>query len=100
MATDKDYHKGINTPKTEPSQTPTVKINRQNFTELICESNEKELLNYTRIEISRIFTCLNLPPSFKQLVYYKFIKIRAALKPGTKYRAPERLVPLTDIHLK
>ncbi|MFX1337988.1 MAG: hypothetical protein ACFFDK_05225 [Promethearchaeota archaeon] len=169
MATDKDYHKMINTPKSDRSKKTTVKINKQNFTELICdscnskdvietregyvcgccglvlegkkiifnrpyfsdiqhyakmgtthignvrerlahahskklthlqklhsiESNEKELLTHAKIEISRIFMGLNLPPSLKQLVYYKFIKIRSAIRPGTKYRTPEKLVPLT-----
>jgi len=169
MATDKDYHKMLHTPKSEQSNAPTVKLNKQNFTELICdscnstdiietregyscrdcgmvlegkkivfnklyfsdvqhyaklgathignarerlahahskklnqlqklhsiESNEKELLTHTKIEISRIFACINLPQSLKDLVYHKFIKIRSAIRPGTKYRAPEKLVPLT-----
>ncbi len=59
------------------------------------ESNEKELLTHAKIEISRIFTCLNLPQTLKQLVYHKFIKIRTAIRSGTKYRAPQKLVPLT-----
>jgi len=59
------------------------------------KSNKEAVLEQAKIEISRIFTCLNLPQSLKDLVYHKFIKIRSAIRPGTKYRAPEKLVPLT-----
>jgi hypothetical protein len=59
------------------------------------QSNEKAIIDETKIEISRIFNALNLPLTLKDLVFKKFQKIRAALKPGTKYRSPEKLVPIT-----
>jgi hypothetical protein len=58
------------------------------------ESNEKELRTRAKIEISRIFTSLNLPKNLEKIVYHQFIKIRSALFPGTKYRIPEKLIPL------
>lgn len=56
--------------------------------------NEIELQMKAKIEISRIISHLNLPNKLELDVYHKFIKIRSALSPGTKYRIPERLVPL------
>jgi hypothetical protein len=168
MATYKGPHKMEHTLQNENSNKSTIKINRQNFTELMCdacrsthiiettqgyvcgtcglvlegqkiifnkvnfsdiehyaklgktnigtvkerfanansvklnhlqklhsiESNEKELLTRAKIEISRIFTSLNLPRNLEKFVYHHFIKIRSALLPGTKYRIPEKLIPL------
>ncbi|MFX0073134.1 MAG: hypothetical protein ACFFAO_18805 [Candidatus Hermodarchaeota archaeon] len=58
------------------------------------QSNEKAVLERAKIEISRIFNCLNLPLSMKELIYEKFKKLRGSLKPGTKYRSPEKLIPI------
>ncbi len=59
------------------------------------KSNKEAVLEEAKIEINRIFTGLNLPVSLKGMVFKNFKKIRAALKPGTKYRTPDKLVPLT-----
>ena len=59
------------------------------------KSNKIAVLEDAKIEISRIFTCLNLPNSLKEIVFEQFKKIRSSLKPGTKYRTPEKLVPIT-----
>jgi len=71
----------------------SIRLERLNKLQSI-KSNEKSVLETARIEISRIFNCLNLPESFKEFVFAKFKKVRVALKPGTKYRSPEKLVPI------
>jgi len=58
-------------------------------------NNKGSVLNKARIEISRILNCLNLPESPKRAIFEKFKNFYDALKPGTKYRNPEKLVPLT-----
>ncbi len=56
--------------------------------------NKKATFNKARYEISRILYALKLPDSYRDLVLDKFKKIYGALRPSTKYRAPEKLVPL------
>ena len=56
--------------------------------------NEEIVLEKSKIEISRIFYYLNLAGSLKDLVFEKFKKIRRELRPGTKYRSPEKLIPI------
>lgn len=58
-------------------------------------NNKGAVFNKARIEISRILNYLNLPESPKRAIFDKFKNFYAALKPGTKYRNPEKLVPLT-----
>ena len=58
------------------------------------KDNKQTVLDKARIEISRIFTILNLPEAHKDIVFEKFKKIRKGLNPGTKYRNPEKLVPI------
>jgi hypothetical protein len=58
------------------------------------QSNEKELRIRTKIEISRIFSNLNLEKSLEEEVFHRFLTIRAVLNPGTNYRIPEKLIPL------
>ena len=58
-------------------------------------SSKDSLSMQAKIEISRIFNALNLPPNLKNLVLQKFQELYEALRPGTKYRAPEKLVPIT-----
>ena len=59
---------------------------------------EKEInlniINRADIEISRIFNCLQIDFSHKDLILEKFLKIHSILRPGMKYRDIERLVPL------
>jgi len=59
------------------------------------KSNKEIVLEKAKIEISRIFSSLGLPEAFKDIVFKKFKKIRSALKPGTKYRSPDKLVPIS-----
>ncbi|MFX1356705.1 MAG: hypothetical protein ACFFA8_05410 [Promethearchaeota archaeon] len=47
-----------------------------------------------RIEIKRILTNLRIPLSFVDAIYKKVIEIRSKLGVGTKYRNPEKLVPI------
>ncbi len=59
------------------------------------KSNKEIVLEKAKIEISRIFSSLGLPEAFKDIVFKKFKKIRSALKPRTKYRSPDKLVPIS-----
>ncbi|MFX1257275.1 MAG: hypothetical protein ACFFAN_05425 [Promethearchaeota archaeon] len=59
------------------------------------KTNDETVFEKARIEISRIFNCLNLPEALKSLIFKRFKEGRAKLKPGTKYRAPEKLVPIS-----
>jgi len=56
--------------------------------------NKKATFNKARYEISRILYALRLPDSYRDLILDKFKKLYGALRPSTKYRAPEKLVPL------
>ncbi len=58
------------------------------------KSNKEAIYNRAWIEISRIFTSLNLPDTYKIVVFEKFKKVHSAIKPGTKYRNPDKLVPI------
>lgn len=57
-------------------------------------SNEKELQITAKKEISRIISHLNLVNTLEDEIFKKFLNLRSALNPGTRYRIPERLVPL------
>lgn len=57
-------------------------------------TNEINVSIKAKIEIKRILNCLNFPDSDKDLIYEKFKAIRSKLSPGTKYRSPEKLVPI------
>lgn len=58
--------------------------------------NNKELtIEKARIEISRIFNYLHLPSSFKGIVLDNFKQMYKKLKPGTKFRSFEKLVPIS-----
>ncbi len=55
---------------------------------------EKNTFIKGRVEVNRIFDALDLPYSLKDFTYQKFKTIRSNLKPNTKFRAPEKLVPV------
>ncbi|NVM55924.1 MAG: hypothetical protein HWN66_19645 [Candidatus Helarchaeota archaeon] len=59
----------------------------------------KLVLETARKEVSRILNCLNLPLSLKPIIIETFTNIHATLHPGTKYRVPEKLVPLTTFFI-
>ena len=58
------------------------------------ESSKKVTERTARIEIKRILTTLQLPMSFADAIFKKVIEIRSKLGIGTKYRNPEKLVPI------
>lgn len=57
--------------------------------------NKKEIQRDAKIEISRIFSFLKLFDGKRDHVYRFFKEIRDQIKPGTKYRAVEKLIPLS-----
>ncbi|MHA1437367.1 MAG: hypothetical protein ACTSPD_07290 [Promethearchaeota archaeon] len=71
----------------------SIKFEKLNKLQSI-KDNIKTVFDKARLEISRIFTCLDLPVSLKDLAFKKFKKIYSILNPGTKYRSPEKLVPI------
>ena len=52
------------------------------------------ILQNAHIEISRVFGYLNLPMSYKDFAFKKFKEIWGKLKPNTKFRSVEKLVPI------
>lgn len=57
-------------------------------------SSKKVVERTARIEINRILTALQLPLSFSDAIFKRVITIRSKLGAGTKYRNPEKLVPI------
>ena len=58
------------------------------------QDNEKNILKKAKVEMNRIFNALSLPFTMKNFVFGKFKLIRSGLKPSTKYRSPESLIPI------
>ncbi len=58
------------------------------------KSSAHSLSTHAKIEISRIFNALNLSENLKDSVLKKFNTFYESLQPGTKYRTPEKLVPI------
>ena len=72
----------------------SAKLEKLNKLQLI--KNNKELtIEKARIEISRIFNYLHLPSSFKGIVLDNFRQMYKKIKPGTKFRSFEKLVPIS-----
>ncbi len=69
------------------------KFERLNKLHTISDNKQALLIN-ARFEISRILNALKLPDSYRDLILEKFKNIYKALNPSTKYRSPEKLVPL------
>lgn len=59
------------------------------------KSNEENVLIQASVEINRIFEALSLPDSDKSKILRNFKHIHRQVLRGTKYRTPEKLVPLT-----
>ena len=59
------------------------------------KSSKDSMSTLAKIEISRIFNILSLPKSLKELVFKKSQEFYSALRPGTKFRNPEKLVPIS-----
>ncbi|MHA1147654.1 MAG: cyclin family protein [Promethearchaeota archaeon] len=75
------------------SQSRSEEFRRLNKLQNI-KNNEESAEDRARIEIKRIFTSLDLPSAYKDMIFKKFLAIRSKLGAGTKYRSPEKLVPI------
>ena len=84
----------IGTKRERMKHSDSLRLEKLSRLHLIKE-NEEVVLEKAQIEISRIFNFLNLPSSKRKTVFEKFRKIREGLRPGTKYRSPDKLVPIT-----
>ncbi|MHA1149357.1 MAG: cyclin family protein [Promethearchaeota archaeon] len=71
----------------------SVQLKRLNKLQNI-KNNEENVKDRARLEIKRIFNCLDLPTNYKDMIFKKFMAIRSRLGAGTKYRSPEKLVPI------
>ncbi|TXT61052.1 MAG: hypothetical protein BAJALOKI2v1_50020 [Promethearchaeota archaeon] len=70
-------------------------IQIQRLSKIHSAKNTNEVLNHRiRIEISRILNALNLPFSYREMIVKKVKAIRNSLTPGTKYRNPDKLIPI------
>ncbi|MFX1497995.1 MAG: hypothetical protein ACFFBH_10735 [Promethearchaeota archaeon] len=58
------------------------------------KSNDETVNTQAMIEMNRIFEVMSLPESDKKKVFNNFVDIRSKLGRGTKYRTPEKLIPL------
>ena len=56
--------------------------------------NEKVVLDNAKQTISKIFSNLHLPNTYQKIVFQRFNKVRSKLRPSTKYRSVEKLVPV------
>ena len=59
------------------------------------KSNEENVVLQASVEVNRIFEALSLPDSDKKKILQNFKHIRTQILRGTKYRSPDKLVPLT-----
>ncbi len=57
-------------------------------------SNEENLKINAKVEIRRILGALHCPKSLESIIFEKYKAIRAKISPRTKYRSPEKLVPI------
>lgn len=57
--------------------------------------NKKVIEDQANMEITRIFAALGMDDSTKHAVFTTFKKLRARLGKGTKYRAPDKLIPIS-----
>ncbi|TFF85421.1 MAG: hypothetical protein EU517_01655, partial [Promethearchaeota archaeon] len=57
-------------------------------------SNEENLKISAKVEIRRILAALKLTRSLENTLFQKYQAIREQISPRTKYRSPEKLVPI------
>ena len=57
-------------------------------------SNEENLEISAKVEIRRILAALKRPRSLESTIFQKYLTIREKISPRTKYRSPEKLVPI------
>ncbi len=80
--------------KGERQKSPnSVKLEYLNLIHSI-KDRFKTIQEKVKIEIKRIFNCLNLPRSYQRIVFKRVKNIWKQLRPGTKYRNIEKLVPI------
>ncbi len=84
----------IGTPKERFQNSHSRQLNKLNKFQSFID-NKTSVLISAKYEMGRIFDILHLPSSIKPMVIKKYEKIRAYLHPGTKYRTPEKLIPIT-----
>jgi len=72
----------------------SIHLNKLNKLHSIQES-EKAVNSKARKEIKRIFEHLHLPSSTIDTTFRSFQDLRSQLQSGTKFRSPEKLVPIT-----
>ena len=72
----------------------SAKLDKLNKLQLI-KTNKELTIEKARIEISRIFTYLHLPNGHKGIVLDNFRQMYKKIKPGTKFRSFEKLVPIS-----
>ncbi|MFW9828883.1 MAG: TFIIB-type zinc ribbon-containing protein [Candidatus Thorarchaeota archaeon] len=78
----------------ERMQNPqSYQLSRLNRLDSI-KSNEENVKIRAMIEMNRIFEALSLPESDKKNVFSNFVQIRSKIGHGTKYRSPEKLIPI------
>ncbi|TXT57115.1 MAG: hypothetical protein BAJALOKI2v1_540017 [Promethearchaeota archaeon] len=58
------------------------------------KTSSESILRDVKFEVNRILNKLNLPISHSFAIHKKTKEIRDVLNPGTKYRNPDRLVPI------
>ncbi len=80
--------------KGERQKSPnSVKLEYLNLIHSI-KDRFKSIQEKVKMEIRRIFNCLNLPGSYQRIVFKRVKDIWKQLRPGTKYRNIEKLVPI------
>ena len=75
---------------TNPNAYHFEKLNKMHKT----KSNDDFMNQIARIEIASIVASLKLSPKIKESLYRIYLKIRKGLKSGTKFRNPQKLIPL------
>ncbi len=73
-----------------PDSRRLEKLNKLHST----KSNGEVVNIKARSEISRILASLSYSDSYKEEIFKKFADIRSRLDAGTKYRNPEKLIPI------
>ena len=83
----------IGTKRERQASHNSIKLEHLNFLHSI-KCNFKSIQEKDKIEIRRILNCLNLPRSCQKIVFKRVKDVWEQLRPGTKYRNIEKLVPI------
>lgn len=71
----------------------SVKLEKLNKIHSI-NTNEENLKISAKVEIRRILSALQLSRSLERIIFQKYQAIRSQISPRTKYRSPEKLIPI------